>query len=80
VKKGSLDHDSSDSVRVNVRSRSSILEITLTLSSYVPRDSDGRSSVGYTAREISNMTGLVPPGESEVVIVSVDGDVFMMSL
>ena len=67
LEKGSLDHDIRDSIRVNVGSRSSVLEVTLALVGDRSRNSDRSSSVGDTGREGTDVSGLVSTSESEVV-------------
>ena len=51
VKKSSLDEDGSDSVWVDVGGGSSVLEVTVTLSTDMSRNSDRSTSVGDTGRE-----------------------------
>lgn len=45
----------------------------------MPRDPDTRSPVGHPARELSDMSSLVFPRQPQLVVLSVDGDMFHVS-
>lgn len=61
--------------RTHVGSGSAILEVTIALMSDVPRDTDGSTTVGDTAAELTNVTSLVFTGETQLVALSIDRDV-----
>lgn len=74
--KSGFDEDTSDSVRVNVGSGTSVLEVTVTLFTDMSGDSDGCSSVGDTGRELGDGSGLVLSSQSLLVVFTVDSNVF----
>lgn len=80
VEEGGLDKNGSDSVRVNVGSRSSVLEVTVALGSDMSGNSDGGSSVGDTSRERGHRGGLVFTGKTLVVVLTVNGNVLQVLL
>jgi len=80
VEDGGLNHDFSDLVRVNVGGRSSVLEVTLPGDTDGSWDSDGGTSVGDTVGEGADVSGLVSTSETEIVVVTIDGNVFHVSL
>lgn len=57
-----------------------VFEVTMSLSSYVSRDADGSTSVGYTAAKLANVTSLVLSSQSQFVVTTIDGNVLGMSL
>lgn len=44
------------------------------------RNTDGSTAVGDTARELTDVAGFVATGETEVVVLAVDGDVLVVPL
>lgn len=70
-----LNDDTSDLVRIGIRSRSSILEVTLAILSDLARDTNRTTTVSNTVAELIDVTGLVSAGQTGLVALTVDGDV-----
>ncbi len=49
--KGGLDNGAGDTVWVNIGSRAAVLQVTVALSRDVPRDTNGRATVGNAGGE-----------------------------
>jgi hypothetical protein len=80
VKASGLHDDACHTVRVNVGSRATVLQVTVPLSSHVPRDTDGSTTVSDTGTEVTNVTSLVTTCETELVVFTVHGDVLVVTL
>jgi hypothetical protein len=72
----SLNDDTSDLVGISVGSGATILEVTLAVLSALAGDTNGATTVGNTVRELVDVTGLVATGETLLVALTVDGNVF----
>ena len=57
-----------------------VLEVAVTLRTDMTGDTDGSTAVGDTRGEGANVAGLVAAGETHVVVLTVNGDVFGMAL
>ncbi|KAI3479577.1 hypothetical protein L1887_58390 [Cichorium endivia] len=77
---GGLGNDTSDEVRVAVRGRATVLEVTVALRGNVTGDADRSAAVGNTGREVANVAGLVLARETLVVVGTVDGNVLVVAL
>ena len=75
-----FDHDTGDKVRVDVGSWSSVLEVTVALGLDRSWDSDGGTSVGNTGGEGLHGGGFVSTGQSLSVVLTVQLNVFLVSL
>lgn len=64
----------------NVGSGTTVFQVTIPLSSHVPRDTDGSTSVSDTRTEVANVTSLVTACEAEFVVFTIDGDVLVVTL
>lgn len=79
-KASGLHQGGRDPVGIDVGSRATVFEVAEALSSDMARDTDGSTTVGDTRGEGANVAGLVPTGQPELVVLSVDGNVFHMPL
>src|SRR6267378_584883 len=64
----------------NVGSWSPVLEVAVTLGSHMSRNTDGSTTVSDTRAESCNVAGFMTTSETEIIILSVDGDVFVVPL
>merc|ERR1711881_693641 len=71
----SLHHNTSNLVRVGIRSWSSILEVTVTLVATFSGDTDGATTVGNTISERVDATSLMSASKTQSVVLSVNCDV-----
>ena len=67
-------------LHTDVGSRAPVLEVSITLSSNMTRDTNGGTTVGNTRAEVANVASLVTTGETKVVVFSVDGNVLVVPL
>jgi hypothetical protein len=70
-----LHHNTGNPVRVGVGGRSSVLEVTVTLLAALTGNTDGSTTVGNTVGKLIDSTGLVTSGKTEVVVLTIYGDV-----
>ena len=75
-----LDHDTGDKVRVDVGGWSSVLEVTVALNLNGSWDSDGGASISNAGGEGLHGGSLVSTGQSLFVVLTVQLDVFLVSL
>jgi len=64
----------------NVRSRTTILQVSKALSSNMARNTDGCTTVGNTRGEGADIGSLVLSSQPQLVIFTINGDVFHMLL
>ena len=64
----------------DIGGRAPILQVAITLSGNVTRDTNGSTTVGNTRAESADVSGLVAAGETHVIVVPVDGDMLIMPL
>src|SRR6266404_3562935 len=64
----------------NVRSRTAILQVTITLLSNMSGNADGRATVCNTRGKGINVTSLVTTSQPKFVIVAVYGNMFIVTL
>ena len=76
---GGLDHDGGDAVRVDVRGRATVLEVARASERNRARDTDRSTTVGNARGELADVASLVATGQTEVVVVAVDGDVLLVA-
>jgi len=79
-KQGSLNDDGGDTVRVNIGSRAPVLKVSKALGSDMSRDTDTGATVGNTRAELGDVGGLVLASQPQVVVLSVNGNMFHMPL
>jgi len=75
-----LADDASDQVRVDVGSRTSVLEVALALLSDRAGDTDRATSVSNTIRKVGGRGSLVATSQTEIIVLTVNGDVLLMTL
>lgn len=75
----SLHQDTGDLVRISVGSWSSILKISIALVRALSWDADRGTTVGNTIRELINATSLMSAGETEGVVLTIDGNVLLVT-
>jgi hypothetical protein len=73
---GGLDNHASDQVRVAVGGRTAILKVALLVALGITRHTHRSTTVGNTPREGIDRGGFVSAGETAVVALAVDGNVF----
>lgn len=76
--KGQRTDNASNGIRIRVRSRTTILKVTVALGSALARDTDGRATVGHAVGEGVDGTGLV--ATSETLLVTFAVDYFLVSI
>jgi len=76
--KGGLHNDGSDSVGINVRGGSPVLQITKALGRNLPGDANTGTTVGNPRAERANVCRLVPPAQSLFVVFPIHCDVFVV--
>jgi len=64
----------------DVGSGTPVLQVAVALSSDMTRDTNGSTTIGNSGAERSNVTGLVATSETHIVVISVDGNVFIVFL
>lgn len=74
-----LHHDARNLVRVAIRGRSSVLEVTVALRRAVTGNTDRGTTVRDTVAERIDSTGLVSTGKTQVVALTVDSNVLLVS-
>lgn len=72
----SLNDDTSDLVGAGVTGRTAVFEITLAVLGRLAGNTDAATTVGDTVAELVDIPGLMTAGETLLVALSVDGDVF----
>jgi len=81
VDSGGVENEGGDNVGIDVRGRSSILDVALSIiSSHLSGDSEGSSSVTDSEREGLNRRSLVVTSQSLLVIVTIEFTVELMVL
>lgn len=68
-----------DLIRISVGSRSSIFQITETLSSNMPRNPNTSTPIGNPTRELGNMTSLMFTSQPQIIVFSINGNMFHVS-
>jgi len=80
VEEGGVDHDASNTIGIDVRSRATIFQVSVALCTDVPGNTDRGTTVGNTRAESSNVASLMATSQPEVVILSVNSDVLIVPL
>lgn len=73
-----LHNDTGDLVRVGVGGGTTILEVTVALGGALAGNADRRATVGDAVGELVDGTRLVSAGETELVALAVDKDVYKL--
>jgi hypothetical protein len=76
VEEGGLDDNAGDTVRVDVGSGTSILQVAIALSRDMTRNTNGGATVSDTRGEVADVSGLMTTSETKIVVLSVNCDVF----
>jgi len=81
VDSGGVENEGGDNVGIDVRGRSSVLDVALSIiCSHLSGDSEGSSSVSDSEREGLDRGSLVVTSESLLVIVTIEFTVELMVL
>lgn len=64
----------------DVRSGAAVFEVSVALRADMTRNTDGSATVSNARREGANVTGLVTPRETEVVVLAVDRNMLIVPL
>lgn len=72
-----LHEDAGDLVGVGIGGGTAVLEVAVALGGTLAGDTDGRATVGDAPCERVDGAGLVPAGETELVALAVDEDVYV---
>jgi hypothetical protein len=80
IEESGVNHDAGDAIRVNVRRRATILQVTVALRVDMPGNANGSTTVSNTRAEGPNVSGLVTARQPQIIVLSVDRNVLVMPL